>query len=415
MARTGNHFKAVALAAFLLSLIGAGCGSGVGGPSASASARPFSSPSPAASPAGTSSGTASSPTARATGDAFSSTPALALPGVSVPIGFAPGMSNWVVGRHLAAPGMGTEIFADGELWVVNRKDAGFTDGLPNGEIYRIDPSSGNTTATVEHARGGFPSVGSGAIWLVNAEFGQTVTRVDLKTLKADRFRTSTTEDPVPEAVVVAQGNVWVGNNHDGTVAVVDPATLTVTRTIRLTEPGGFGVRGKAATDGTSVWFGISRTGEIVRIDAATATEVSRIRLPQVPHAQLPEGFEATDASVPEQLVVVGDRLYASTVNHLYAIDVSTVGSERIVADLTVDDPAATVITSDEHGDLWALVRGPMRLAQIDPATSDVLGVMSLDVGDDVQFDPATGPADLVAGAGSVWIRVPDGVIQVQHQ
>jgi DNA-binding beta-propeller fold protein YncE len=251
---------------------------------------------------------------------------------------------------------------------------------PNGEIYRIDPASGKTTATVEHARGGFPTAGLGAIWLVNAEFGQTVTRVDLETLRTDRFRTSTTDDPVPEAVVVAHGNVWVGNNHDGTVAVVDPTTLTATRTIRLTEPGGFGVRGKAATDGTSVWFGISRTGEIVRIDAATATEVSRIRLPQVPHAHLPEGLAATDASVPEQLVVVGDRLYASTVNHLYAIDISAIGNERIVADLTVDDPAATIITSDEHGDLWALVRGPIRLVHIDPATSDVLGVCG-DVGD----------------------------------
>ena len=291
-------------------------------------------------------------------DIVSTTPPLALPGTSVPIGSARPLTDWVVGRTLAAPGMGTAVFADGAVWAVDRKDGGFTGDVPNGDIYRIDPASGKTTATVEHARGGFPTVGLGAIWLVNAEFGQTVTRVDLKTLKADRFRTSTTEDPVPEAVVVAHGNVWVGNNHDGTVAVVDPATLTVTRTIRLTEPGGFGVRGKAATDGTSVWFGISRTGEIVRIDAATATEVSRIRLPQVPHTHLPEGLAATDASVPEQLVVVGDRLYASTVNHLYAIDISTIGSERIVADLAVDDPAATVITPGEHGDLWALVRGP---------------------------------------------------------
>lgn len=352
-----------------------------------------------------------SPAASAT-DTLSTTPPLALPPTSVPLGTARPLTGWVVGRTLAAPGMGFAVFADGAVWAVDRKDGGFTGDVPNGDIYRIDPASGKTTGRVEHARGGFPTVGLGAIWLINAEFGQTATRVDLKTLKADRFRTSTTEDPVPEAVAVAQGNVWVGNNHDGTVAVVDPATLTVTRTIRLTEPGGFGVRGKAATDGTSVWFGISRTGEIVRIDAATATEVSRIRLPQVPHTHLPEGLAATDASVPEQLVVVGDRLYASTVDHLYSIDVSKTGSERIVADLAVDSSTATIITPGEDGDLWVLLGGPSRLIRIDSATADVLGTLPVDLPAG-PVDQVSGPADMVAGAGSVWIRVPDGVIQVQ--
>ena len=193
--------------------------------------------------------------------------------------------------------------------------------------------------------------------------------------------------------------------------MVDPATLTVTRTIRLTEPGGFGVRGKAATDGTSVWFGISRTGEIVRIDAATATEVSRIRLPQVPHTHLPEGLAATDASVPEQLVVVGDRLYASTVDHLYSIDVSKTGSERIVADLALDSSTATIITPGDGGDLWALVTGPARLLRIDAATADLLGALRVDLHDGGPTKPVSGRADLVAGGGSVWIRVPDGVIR----
>ena len=408
MARTSMHDRPAAYGSLVLSIIIVGCGGGATGRPPSVSEPP-----PSALPAARSFAAASSPSAEPAGDVFSSTPPLALPETSVKIGAAPVVTDWVVRRPVAAAGMGTAIFADGALWVVNRKDGGFTGDQPNGEIYRIDPTSGKTTATVEHARGGFPAVGLGAIWLVNAEFGETVTRVDLKTRTADRFRTSTTEDPVPEAIAVAQGVVWVGNNHDGTVAMVDPATLAVTRTIRLTEPGGFGVRGKAATDGTSVWFGISRTGEIVRIDAATATEVSRIRLPQVPHATLPDGMVPTDASVPEQLVVMGDRLYASTVNHLYAIDISTVGSERIVFDLVVDDPAATVITPGDGGDLWALVRGPERLLRIDAATSDLLGMLTLDLGDETSSDPVTGPADLVAGAGSAWIRVPDGVIEVR--
>jgi len=408
MAGTSIHRGIAACAMVIVSIIVAGCGSDVGRPAASASLAPRTnaptpSPSVAASP---------SP-AVAASDIVSTTPPLALPPTSVPVGSARPLTAWIVGRTLAAPGMGTTVFADGAVWAVDRKDGGFTGDVPNGDIYRIDPSSGKTTATVNHARGGFPTAGLGAIWLVNAEFGETVTRVDLKSLKADRFRTSTTEDPAPEAIAVAQGKVWVGNNHDGTVAVVDPATLTVTKTVRLTEPGSFGVRGKAATDGTSVWFGISRTGEIVRIDASTGTELSRIRLPQVPHAQLPDGMELTDASVPEQLVIVGDRLYASTVNHLYSIDVSTPGSERIVADLAVSDPTATTITPGDGGDLWALVRGPSRLLRIDAATANILGSLPVDLHDSGPTDPVSGAADMAAGAGSVWIRVPGSVIEVQ--
>jgi YVTN family beta-propeller protein len=408
MARTGIHRGLAACGSLVLSTMIAGCGGGAGGPSAFASVAP-----PSKAPAASPSMVASPSPAVSASDSFSTTPALALPRTFVPVGSARPLTDWVVGRTLAAPGMGTAVFADGAVWAVDRKDGGFTGGVPNGDIYRIDPSSGNTTAKVEHARGGFPTVGLGAIWLINAEFGETVTRVDLKTLKAERFRTSATEDPAPEAIAVAHGDVWVGNNHDGTVAVVDPATLTVTRTIRLTEPGGFGVRGKAATDGTSVWFGISRTGEIARIDAATATEVSRIRLPQVPHTHLPEGMAATDASVPEQLVVVGDRLYASTVNHLYAIDVSKAGSERILADIAVSDPTATIITPGDGGDLWALVRGPSRLIRIDGATANLLGALPVDLHDEGPIDQVSGAADMATGAGSIWIRIPNGVIQVQ--
>jgi hypothetical protein len=78
-------------------------------------------------------------------DTFSTTPALALPRMSVPIGSARPLTDWVVGRTLAAPGMGTAVFADGAVWAVDRKDGGFTGDVPNGDIYRIDPASGKTT------------------------------------------------------------------------------------------------------------------------------------------------------------------------------------------------------------------------------------------------------------------------------
>jgi streptogramin lyase len=318
---------------------------------------------------------------------------------------APVLTEWHQQPTIDAPGAGSITFADGHVFAVNRMDAGFTGNVPNGEIYRIDPATGERVDTIEHARGGFPAVGLGAIWYVNAEFGQTVTRLDLETLEVERFQTSTTEDPVPEAVLVAGGWVWVGNNHDGTVAKVNPQTLKVEKTIVLTDPGGFGVRGKAATDGTSLWFGISRTGEIVRIDAATAEEVSRMRLPQVPHEQLPAGLSQSDSSVPEQMVIAGDLLYALTVNHIYAIDVATVGSEHIVADIPTGlwPPFLTI---DADGDVWSVMDGPDGLFRIDSETSTVLGRVPLDL-------PADSSIDIVGGDGSLWVRVIDGVIELK--
>jgi streptogramin lyase len=407
MTRSPILRRRVAVALLLLPIVPAACASSVPPPTGPPSAVPSPVATQVAAQATVPSPSIAAPAAGASA-AGALTEPLSLPASSVSLADTPTLADWTLAHQISAPGSGQITFADGWLWVVNRKDAGFTGSKPNGEIYRIEPGSGNIDATIEHARGGFPTHGEGAIWLVNAEFGQTVTRVDLKTLKAVRFRSSDTEDPVPEAIAVAGGFVWVGNNHDGTVAQIDPASLKVRKTIRLTEPGGFGVRGKAATDGTSVWFGVSRTGEIVRIDAATATEVSRIRLPQVPHEHLPAGLSQSDASVPEQLVVVGHRLYASTVEHVYAIDVSAVGAERIVTDFL--DPStdyATVLAAGESGDVWALVHGPVALVRIDGATSTLLGRLPLNV-----LDLEAG--EMVAGDGSVFIRVPDGVLEVSR-
>jgi len=314
------------------------------------------------------------------------------------------LTEWSQGQTIEAAGDGHIVFADGHVWAVNRKDGGFTGNTPNGEIYRIDPQTGVIVDTVEHARGGFPAVGLGAIWYVNAEHGQTVTRVDLGSLTADRFPTSTTEDPVPEAVVVAGGWVWVGNNHDGTVAKVDPETSEVVQTIVITEPGEFGVRGKAATDGTSVWFGISRTGEIVRLDATTGREVSRMRLPLVPHQQLPPELSQAESSPPEQMVFAGQRLWALTLDHIYVIDVETISEERIVADIPTG-PWKPVLTVDDDGEVWSFMNEPVGLFRIDAETAQVVGRVPLDI-------PADSFRDIAGGGGSLWVRLDGGVIEL---
>jgi hypothetical protein len=300
------------------------------------------------------------------------------------------------------PGGGMIAFADDAIWAVDPKDRGETTGVVNGDVYRLDPRTAQTTDKVQHARGGFPAGGEGALWLVNSEFGETVTRIDFRNLGVAVFRTSDSEDPSPEAVAVTTGAVWVGNNHDGTVVRVDPRTLEVTDLIRLTEPGAFGVRGQAATDGQSVWFGISRTGEIVRIDAATRREVSRLRLPQVAHEHIEPGFDPSELSVPEFLVVSGDLLYASTVDHVYVIDVATSGRERIVHDFVVGGFWAVALAADEYGTVWGLRQAPMEILRFATDGQSVAGRKPLDDLDGVV-------ARLAVGGGAVWVRAPGQV------
>jgi hypothetical protein len=328
----------------------------------------------------------------------------------------PELAGWHVARTIDVPGNGCMTYGAGALWVVDRADGGFTGDLPNGDIYKVDPETGETLARIEHARGCFPTVGEGGLWLINAEFGQTVTRIDLETNEVTRFRSSDSEDPVPEAVVTTPGAVWVGNNHDGTVAKADAKTLKVLKTIRVVpsaSDGGGGVRGGATTDGTSVWFPVTDTREIVRIDAQSAEIVSRMELPIVEHPDRPATADITDErlSAPVYLLVVGDRLYASSASHVYAIDISNPGAERIVADIPVEGWLVPVIGFSDRDSqtLWALQSEPTVLLKIDLAINRVVGRLLIPTAPD-----RTGllQAQLAVLPDAIWLRVPGQMIEL---
>lgn len=339
-------------------------------------------------------------TTATTSPAASSTPSAAASALEVPI-----LAGWSIVRTFEVPDSGAIAYGGGSLWVTSVKED--ENGDRTGKLNQVDPETGELIATIEDVFGGFPAVGEGALWLITAERRQSVIRVEFPTREVSEFKTSSGEDPTPEAVVVTPGAVWVGNNHEGTVAKVSPDTLEVVKTIRLTEPGAFGVRGKAATDETSVWFGISRTGEIVRIDAASAQEVSRIRLPMVDHPNAPPDLNPSDLSAPEQLVVVGNRLYASTHDHIYVIDISQVGKERIVADLPIGQFFGPAL--DVGGDVvWALTPEPLSLYRLDTTTNTIGGRLPIDI----KANPFGLAPGLTVVGDKVWVRVPDHLIEI---
>lgn len=87
----------------------------------------------------------------------------------------------------------------------------------------------------------------------------------------------------------------------------------------------------------------------MRIDAAKRQEISRITLPQVKHERIEPGFGPSELTVPEYLVVAGDRLYASTVDHGYVIDVATPGAEHATAAAARRRPNASSIAQMASG------------------------------------------------------------------
>jgi hypothetical protein len=301
-----------------------------------------------------------------------------------------------VARSLDVPGAGPITFGDGSLWVVSKPDWGLTrgpeelkDGVPVGELLQIDEHSGKVVGRAPGAVGGFPAFGAGAVWLCTLAGGlQVVSRVDAQTLAVRRFHASHAEEPESEALVVARGSLWVGNNWAGEIAQVDPSTLKVVHELRVGDGEVTGPRGMAATDGRSVWFPLSSSAEIVRIDASTGDELSRI--------DLPDGYI-------DGIEVANGTLYIAAGQGLFLYDVRDSIAQTFVARAPMTWGNAVRYG---FGSLW-LIRGPRagtpsdpgpstgpsELLQLDPESLDVTGRMTL--------DDATA---LTIGDEGVWLR-----------
>jgi sugar lactone lactonase YvrE len=309
------------------------------------------------------------------------------------------LSGWHVAGMVHVPHDGQMLDADGSLWVIDRDDARAKDGVPLGAMYRIDPATREVIDQIPGAVGAWPTVADGVAWLnTQAVTPAVVTRVDLAAGRVTRVRTGATKNTAPAAVAVTGGRVWVGDFGEGTVTALDVATGQVVGSHQVAEPYS-AVRGWTATDGTSVWIPVYDSGSVVRIDAATGRTMSAVELPV--------------RTGPEALLLVGDVLYAGAENTVYAVDVSTLGQERILATATL--PAGPTGSQplrliSAFGSIWTVRVEPSELLRMDPETLRVTGRLPIPgrVPDD-DF-----PRDVVASGGSIWVRSPDRVYQLKQ-
>ncbi|MGN6435933.1 MAG: cytochrome D1 domain-containing protein [Agriterribacter sp.] len=111
----------------------------------------------------------------------------------------------------------------------------------------------------------------------------------------------------PEGIDISPNDkeLWVGNNDDGTISIIDVASNTVKETIQV---GKLPIRLKFTPDGKTVLVSDHTGGELVVVDAASRKVMKRIKAEGLPVGILitPDGKKAFIARMESGIVSVLD-------------------------------------------------------------------------------------------------------------
>jgi hypothetical protein len=301
-----------------------------------------------------------------------------------------------VAQRISIPDAGSIVYADGSVWVVDEHQRQLTvDQAPAGEMYQIDPETGDVLDRIPEGVGGWAGVGGGAIWLCTAAGDLNVlTRVDLQTHKVTRHAT---DDPpsLPHGSAFAAGVQWVADTDHGDLLRVDPDTGRVLSRIHIGSDKNDESPTGPVTDRHTVWVSTA-AGKVIGVDPATNAVASQLQLP------------VRNSSVGAKR---GHVLYAAGGVDLYEINIgahhhATLGRTLALADLT--SQSSVVAMTSGLGYLWAIQFNPDRLLKIDPVTFKVVGYRPV-----TGIDHAAGsPVGLTAGSGALWIRTQGQLLEL---
>jgi streptogramin lyase len=217
----------------------------------------------------------------------------------------------------------------------------------------------------------------------------------------------------PWGVATGEGAVWVGNQSDGTVTRVDPATNKVVRQVTLTEDfGNASPVGVAAGDG-SVWAADNASDKVWRLDPVTGAIRSIAHVGDM-HEFVGVGEGGVWVSSEDGTVGQLDPV-TGTVKRLIGA-----GAD---ADFVGFSPGAVWITNYRSEFLWRLdpatgaVKAKLNIgpgAQAVAFDGSSLWVAMYNSGEVLRINPANGhvqrrvrigvkPRGLVVAGGSVWV------------
>lgn len=177
-------------------------------------------------------------------------------------------------------------------------------------VARLDPATEKidwvmgTGQTATHMLAMTPD--NGKIYTANIA-SNTVTSINLKGPPNPANIKQIAVGIQPEAIDISPDGkeVWVGQNGDGKISIIDPATDQVKETITV---GKVPIRVKFTPDGKYVLVSDASSGELVVVDAATRKEVKRAAVGGVPVGILvqPDGKRAYVALTQLDTVKVFD-------------------------------------------------------------------------------------------------------------
>ncbi|HEX8138256.1 MAG TPA: beta-propeller fold lactonase family protein [Pyrinomonadaceae bacterium] len=108
----------------------------------------------------------------------------------------------------------------------------------------------------------------------------------------------------PEGIAVTPDGreLWVGQNGDGQISIIDTATLKIKETVKV---GQVPIRVKFTPDGKRVLVSDPPKGELVILDAATRKEIKRLTVGEVPVGIVvaPDGRRAFIATMQSNKIV----------------------------------------------------------------------------------------------------------------
>ncbi|MCA1634466.1 MAG: YncE family protein [Acidobacteria bacterium] len=137
-------------------------------------------------------------------------------------------------------------------------------------------------------------------------FSGTVTSIDF-TLPVPQQVSQIEVGKQPEGIDISPDGreLWVGQNGDGQISIIDTATNKVKESIKV---GEVPIRVKFTPDGKRVLVSDPKAGELIILDAATRKELKRLKVEGTPVGILitPDGGRAFIAAIQANKVLVID-------------------------------------------------------------------------------------------------------------
>lgn len=135
----------------------------------------------------------------------------------------------------------------------------------------------------------------------------TVTAIELNAPPGPKQITHISVGKAPEAIDISPDGreLWVGQNGDGSISIIDIATNKVKETVKV---GEVPIRVKFTPDGKRVLVSDAKAGELIVLDTATRKEIKRLTVEGTPVGILiaPNGNRAFIAATGANKVLVID-------------------------------------------------------------------------------------------------------------